>query len=123
MADPSRDEPPFVRGVGTSTARKLRARRHRGASALSGLGVMGLVGWSVALPALAGAAVGLWLDRRHPDGRSWTLALLVAGLCLGCFNAWRWVSREARLAHEWAAAEAAADEGGTPARGGPEGGA
>ena len=43
---------------------------------------------------LLGAALGLWLDQRDPGGRSWTLALLVAGLTLGCLNAWHWVARE-----------------------------
>ncbi len=33
-------------------------------------------------------------NRHHPGGRSWTLALLVAGLTLGCLNAWHWVSKE-----------------------------
>jgi ATP synthase protein I len=61
---------------------------------------MGLVGWSVAVPTLAGTALGLWLDRSHPGGHSWTLALLVAGLVLGCFSAWRWVDREDRAMHD-----------------------
>jgi ATP synthase protein I len=56
--------------------------------------MMGLIGWSVAVPTLLGAGLGLWLDRHYPDGRSWTLALLVLGLAIGCWNAWRWVARE-----------------------------
>jgi ATP synthase protein I len=62
--------------------------------------MMGLIGWSVAIPTLLGAALGLWLDQRYPDGRSWTLALLVAGLALGCFNAWHWVDKEDRAMRE-----------------------
>jgi ATP synthase protein I len=46
------------------------------------------------MPTLLGAALGLWLDSRYPGGRSWTLALLAAGLVFGCFNAWRWVAKE-----------------------------
>jgi ATP synthase protein I len=56
--------------------------------------MMGLIGWSVVVPTLLGAALGLWLDRRYPGGRSWTLAPLVAGLAIGCLNAWHWVSKE-----------------------------
>jgi hypothetical protein len=26
--------------------------------------------------------------------RAWTLALLVAGLAIGCLNAWHWVAKE-----------------------------
>lgn len=45
---------------------------------------------------LIGAALGIWLDRHVPGQHSWTLALLVAGLTLGCFNAWHWVAKEDR---------------------------
>ena len=85
--------------VGASARRKLRARRDGGAGVWFGLGMMGLIGWSVAVPTLLGAALGLWLDRRHADSHSWTLALLVAGLCLGCLNAWRWVDQQDRAMH------------------------
>ena len=90
----SKPKPPLIQEVGRKAARKLRARRHVTRTVWSGLGMMGLVGWSVSIPTLLGAALGLWLDRRYPGGRSWTLALLVAGLAIGCWNAWHWVSRE-----------------------------
>ena len=80
--------------VGAKAARKLRARRHLHQGVWFGLGMMGLIGWSVVLPTLLGTALGLWLDRRYPGGRSWTLALLAAGLAIGCINAWRWIAKE-----------------------------
>lgn len=80
--------------VGAKAARKLKAQRNTTPGVWSGLGVMGLVGWSVVVPTLLGAAIGLWLDRSYPGGRTWTLALLMAGLTLGCLNAWHWVSKE-----------------------------
>jgi len=80
--------------VGAKAARKLRARRSQRTGIWFGFGVMGLIGWSVAIPTLLGAGLGLWLDRTYPGGRSWTLALLVAGLAAGCLNAWLWVARE-----------------------------
>jgi ATP synthase protein I len=86
--------------IGRKAARKLRAQRDRGSSIWFGLGMMGLIGWSVAIPTLLGAVLGLWLDRHHPIGHSWTLALLVSGLVLGCVNAWHWVSREEAAMHE-----------------------
>ena len=82
--------------VGAKAARKLRARRHGTPGVWFGVGMMGLVGWSVVVPTLLGAALGLWLDSRHPGGRAWTLALLVAGLTLGCWNAWQWMAKEDR---------------------------
>ncbi|MBI1358421.1 MAG: F0F1 ATP synthase subunit [Acidobacteria bacterium] len=80
--------------VGAKAARKLRARRNPAQGVWFGLGMMGLVGWSVAVPTLLGAALGMWLDERHPGEHSWTLALLVGGLTVGCLNAWRWVAKE-----------------------------
>jgi ATP synthase protein I len=87
-------EPLLVREVGAKAARKLRARRNSSQGTWFGLGMMGIVGWSVAVPTLLGAALGLWLDGRYPSTRSWTLALLIAGLVLGCVNAWHWVAQE-----------------------------
>jgi ATP synthase protein I len=84
----------FAAQVGDKAARKLRARRHGASGVWLGLGMMGLIGWSVAVPTVLGAALGLWLDEHYPGGRSWTLALLAAGLVLGCFHAWHWVDKE-----------------------------
>ena len=86
--------------VGAKAARKLKARRNGTPGVWFGLGMMGLIGWSVVVPTLMGAALGLWLDQHYPDGRSWTLALLMAGLTLGCINAWHWIAQEDRSMHE-----------------------
>lgn len=90
----SRSAPTFAGRIGNQATRKLRAQRHASRGVWFGLGMMGLIGWSVVVPTLLGAALGIWLDRTHPGGRSWTLALLVAGLTLGCINAWLWVTQE-----------------------------
>lgn len=91
---PSTGDPVFADAIGRKAARKLNAQQHPAPGVWFGLGMMGLIGWSVVVPTLLGAALGLWLDRRHPGAHSWTLALLVGGLCLGCLNAWRWVANE-----------------------------
>lgn len=90
----------FSREVGEKAARKLKAQRHVTQTVWSGLGMMGIVGWSVAVPTLLGAALGIWLDARYPSGHSWTLMWLAIGLGLGCFNAWHWVTKEDREIHE-----------------------
>lgn len=86
----------FSTQVGAKARRRLHAQRHKPRSVWTGFAFFGLIGWSVVVPTLIGAAVGLWLDRHYPGERSWTLVLLVAGLVLGCLNAWRWVEREQR---------------------------
>lgn len=97
---PTAGKSEFSQQVGSKAARKLKARHQMTRTVWSGLGMMGLVGWSVVMPTLLGAMLGMWLDERYPGGRSWTLALLVAGLALGCLNAWHWVSREGREIRE-----------------------
>lgn len=84
----------FEKEVGVKAARKLKARRNAGQGVWFGLGMMGLIGWSVVVPTLLGAALGIWLDQHNPGKHAWTLALLMAGLTLGCFNAWRWVANQ-----------------------------
>jgi ATP synthase protein I len=90
----------FGQQVGDMAARKLKAQRHVMKTVWSGLGMMGLIGWSVAVPTLLGATLGIWLDKHYPGEHSWTLALLVIGLGLGCFTAWRWVVKEDREIHK-----------------------
>ncbi len=93
---PAPPTPNLAAQLGAKAARKLKARRNGHPGVWFGLGMMGLIGWSVAVPTLLGAGLGVWLDRTYPGGRSWTLALLVAGLAGGCLNAWLWVAKEAK---------------------------
>lgn len=95
--DPQR--PNLADQVGAKAARKQIARQDGTQGVWFGLGMMGLIGWSVVVPTLLGAALGIWLDIRYPMGRSWTLALLIAGLVLGCLQAWHWVAKEDKAIH------------------------
>ena len=61
-----------------------------------GLGMFGLIGWSVTVPTLLFVVTGIWIDSRWPSRVSWTLTLLLIGIALGCINAWFWVKRESR---------------------------
>lgn len=82
--------------VARKAERKLRARGERDRGVWFGLGMFGLVGWSIAIPTLIGVFVGLWIDARTSGQVSWTLTLLFVGLIIGCLNAWHWVRRESR---------------------------
>jgi len=85
--------------VGAKAALKLRAQGNPAPGVWFGLGLMGVIGWSVVVPTLLGAALGLWLDSHYAGARSWTMALLIAGLVLGCFNAWIWIAKEDAAMH------------------------
>ena len=96
---PSKNEPDFAGAIGAKAARKIKARKSTQGVWL-GLGMMGLVGWSVVVPTLLGSALGIWLDKHHPGRHPWTLALLVVGLAVGCLNAWHWVAKEDKAMHD-----------------------
>jgi len=93
-ATAAHEETDFSRQVGAQVARKLKAQRGAAKSVWFGLGMSGLVGWSVTVPTLIGAALGIWVDKHYPSKFSWTLMLLLVGLIIGCFNAWHWVDSQ-----------------------------
>jgi ATP synthase protein I len=84
----------MFRTVRRQKEKKVECRRRGDQSVWSVIGMMGMVGWGVILPAVLGGLLGRWLDGKlgtRPD-----LAVLFAllGLGLGCWNAWRMVNRE-----------------------------
>ncbi len=94
----NREDNFFNTEVSKKENRKLKAMREKNGVWL-GLGMMGAVGWSVAVPSLLGAALGLWLDKKYPQSFSWTLSLLIVGITAGCIIAWYWVSKEDKEMH------------------------
>jgi ATP synthase protein I len=95
----SKNEPTFAGEISAKATRKIKARKST-QGVWFGLGMMGLVGWSVVVPTLLGAALGIWLDNHHPGKHPWTLSLLVVGLAVGCLNAWHWVAKEDKAMHD-----------------------
>jgi ATP synthase protein I len=99
MADPlqrpkDRKRSSLSEKIGKHADLKQRGREDRRRSDWFGLGMFGLVGWSVAVPSVLGIMLGIWLDRRWPGHVSWTLTFLLIGVGLGCLNAWYWIKQE-----------------------------
>jgi len=86
----------LIEKVGAREDRKMRARQEKDRGVWFGLGMFGLIGWSVAIPTVIGIAVGIWIDAKWPSSYSWTLMFLIIGVIVGCLNAWYWVRRESR---------------------------
>ncbi len=82
--------------IGRRAERMKAARENPGPSPLRGLGTFGMIGWSIAVPTVGGAFLGLWLDRIAPQAFSWPLALILGGLVVGILIAWSWIEREGR---------------------------
>lgn len=79
---------------------KLKALQEKKRSVWFGLGMFGLIGWSITVPTLLGVALGLWLDKNYPVSFSWTITFLILGLFAGCLIAWHWVTKEDQEMHQ-----------------------
>ena len=91
---------PFRKEIARKERKRLSSLDHPEPPVWFGLGTFGVVGWSVAIPTIAGIALGMWIDRSFPSRYSWTLILLPLGIMAGCFTAWGWLSRQRREIHE-----------------------
>jgi len=89
----------FGKEIGEKENRKLKAQNENKRSVWLGLGMFGMIGWSVAVPTVAGAVLGYWLDQKYPQPFSWTLTLLLTGLITGSAIAWNWVAKENEEMH------------------------
>ncbi len=88
-----RDEK-FLQEIEKKEKRKMKARNKKKQALWMGLGLYGVIGWSVMIPTIIGIVVGLWMDEKWPGQISWTLTFLFLGIILGCWNAWYWVQKE-----------------------------
>ncbi|WP_255763974.1 AtpZ/AtpI family protein [Jeotgalibaca sp. MA1X17-3] len=71
--------------------KKLKSKED-GKEIMFGLGLFGIVGWSIAVPTLLGIALGTYLDKKVETSFSWTLTLIFVGVIVGAFNTWRWLN-------------------------------
>lgn len=56
----------------------------------------GIIGFSIMIPALIGAILGMALDVLKPGPLSWSIVFIIAGLALGFFMTWKWMVKEIR---------------------------
>lgn len=92
--DPKNTHDPMSDQIAKKEQRKINNRNSQDRSVWFGLGMFGLVGWSVAIPTLIGIAIGVWIDRTWRPGVSFTLMTMFIGIVAGCLIAWYWVKRE-----------------------------
>lgn len=77
----------------------VRRARRRGESesepsVIRFVGQIGVLGWIIVTPALIGLFFGRWIDSRLGSGIFWSAPLLLLGVCIGCWSAWRWMQRQ-----------------------------
>lgn len=81
----------LLAGVRLRIVRHLRWKADQDKSVAYRLAQIGVLGWIVVLPTLAGMFIGRWCDRGFHSGLFWTAPLMLIGLALGCWLAWKWV--------------------------------
>jgi ATP synthase protein I len=58
------------------------------------VGQIGVLGWIIVIPSLVGMFAGRWLDRKFGTGIFWSAPLLLVGLGVGCWSAWKWMHKQ-----------------------------
>ena len=58
------------------------------------LAAVGVLGWVVVVPALGAILLGRWIDQRLQTGIFFTAPLLLVGIGVGCWVAWRWMHEQ-----------------------------
>jgi ATP synthase protein I len=91
-------EPPTPDGM-ADAVRKRQERRTRWVregepSVVRFVGQIGVLGWIIVTPTLIGLFVGRWLDHKFATGIFWSAPLLVLGVAIGFWSAWRWMHNQ-----------------------------
>jgi ATP synthase protein I len=82
---------PLVEAARQRGERHTRWLREGDPSVARRLTQIGVLGWIIVVPMLIGVFVGRWLDRTFNSGLFCTAPLLMLGLALGCWSAWKWM--------------------------------
>lgn len=85
------DRDGLVKGVRLRNQRHQRWQREGAPSVAHRLAQIGVLGWIIVTPMLIGVFAGRRLDRTFDTGLFFTAPLLMLGLALGCWSAWKWV--------------------------------
>jgi ATP synthase protein I len=56
--------------------------------------VIGIAGWLFAIPVVAGAYLGRYLDKKLEANISWTITFIILGIAIGTYNVWYFYFRE-----------------------------
>ena len=89
--DPDQHDP-LVSSVRLRGERRRKWLREGEPSVARRLAQIGVLGWMIVTPMLIGVFVGRWLDRIFNSGIFWSAPLLMLGLALGGWSAWKWMN-------------------------------
>jgi ATP synthase protein I len=58
------------------------------------VGQIGVLGWIIVAPTLAGLFIGRFIDRELGTGIFWSAPLLMLGVAIGARAAWQWMHKQ-----------------------------
>lgn len=99
-SDPEPKTNHMARAARRAAAGERRAREDREPSLGRRLGQIGVLGWTIVMPALAGLLAGRLLDRLLGTHVLMSAALVMMGAACGLWFAWKWMSRQQRGNHD-----------------------
>ena len=88
------EQDPLVKAARQRGERQIRWLREGDPSVAQRLAQIGVLGWMIVVPMLIGVFAGRWLDQKFNSGLFCTAPLLMLGLALGCWSAWKWMQSE-----------------------------
>jgi ATP synthase protein I len=91
-SNPEPDDDPLVRETRRRRDRHDQWLREGDMSIGRRLAQIGVLGWILVAPTLAGLFFGRWLDGWVGSGIFWTAPLMILGLCVGGWTAWKWMN-------------------------------
>jgi len=92
MSKDAPDDDPLIRETRLRQKRHRRWLREGDLSVGRRLAQIGVLGWILVLPTLAGLFFGRWLDAKLETGIFWSAPFLLIGLCIGGWTAWKWMN-------------------------------
>ena len=91
MTEPNEDDK-LLRQVRLRGERHRRWLREGDPSVARRLAQIGVLGWIIVTPMIIGLFAGRWLDRTLHSGIFWTAPLVMLGVALGGWSAWKWMN-------------------------------
>jgi len=92
VIDRKNDTDPLVKEVERERERRSRWQREGDVSVGRRLAQIGVLGWIFVIPTLAGLFLGRWLDASLGTGIFWSAPLMIVGLVIGGWTAWKWMN-------------------------------
>ena len=91
QSEPSETDP-LVEEIRKHRSRHEKWLREGDMSVGRRLAQIGVLGWIFVVPTLAGLFFGRWLDTLFETGIFWSAPMMLFGLCIGGWTAWKWMN-------------------------------